>query len=89
MWYQAVEIDPFILWYARDNLKMQAMCIRTVEAGFGLLEYVPDWFVTQGMMIIGMMMTNLLSGMKVIKNGRPRKQRLRKNSSLLLGIPIV
>ena len=89
MWYQAVEIDPFILWYARDNLKMQAMCIRAVEAGFGLLEYVPDWFVTQGMMIIGMMMTNLLSGMKVIKNGRPRKQRLRKNSSLLLGIPVV
>ena len=89
MWYQAVEIDPFILWYARDNLKMQAMYIRAVEAGFGLLEYVPDWFVTQGMMIIGMMMTNLLSGMKVIKNGRPRKQRLRKNSSLLLGIPIV
>ena len=23
------------------------MCIREVEAGLGLLEYVPDWFVTQ------------------------------------------
>ena len=23
------------------------MCIRAVEADLGLLEYVPDWFVTQ------------------------------------------
>ena len=23
------------------------MCIKAVEAGLGLLEYVPDWFVTQ------------------------------------------
>ena len=23
------------------------MCIRAVEVGLGLLEYVPDWFVTQ------------------------------------------
>ena len=32
------------------------------------------------------MMMRLLSGIKVIKNGRLRKQRLRKNFRLLLGI---
>ena len=42
-----IEIDPFTLWHVPDNLKTQEMCIRTVEAGLGLLEYVPDWFVTQ------------------------------------------
>ena len=45
---KAFKIDPFILWYISDNLKMQEMCIRAVEAGLGLLEYVLDWFATQG-----------------------------------------
>ena len=44
---KAIEIDPFTLWHVPDNLKSQGMCIRAVEAGLGLLEYVPDWFVTQ------------------------------------------
>ena len=45
---KAVEIDPFNLWHVPDNLKTQRMCIRAVEAGLGLLEHVPDWFVIQG-----------------------------------------
>ena len=44
---KAVETDPFILWHVPDNLKMQGMCIRAIKAGPGLLEYVPDWFVTK------------------------------------------
>ena len=35
------------MWHVPDNLKMQEMCIRAVKAGPGLLEYVPDWFVTK------------------------------------------
>ena len=44
---KAIEIEPFTLRHVPDNLKTQGMCIREVEAGLGLLEYVPDWFVTQ------------------------------------------
>ena len=44
---KTIEIDPFTLWHVPGNLKTQGMCIRAVEAGLGLLEYVPDWFVTQ------------------------------------------
>ena len=40
------EIDPFNLWYVPDNLKTQGMCIRAVEICRGLLQFVPDWFVT-------------------------------------------
>ena len=36
--------------------------------------------------MIGMMIMRLLSGMKVIKNKRLKKQRLRKSSYPLLGI---
>ena len=92
---KADEIDPFILWHVLDNLKMQKMCIRAVKAGLGLLEYVPDWFLTQRQIDLWHNdnywhdMINLLSGMKVIKNKRSRKQRLWKNSCLLLGLSIV
>ena len=44
---KAIEIDPFTLWHVPDNLKRQELCIRAVEAGLGLLGYVPDWLVTQ------------------------------------------
>ena len=39
-------------------------------------------------MIIAMII-KLLSGMKAIKNARPRKQKLRKNFCPLPGIPFV
>ena len=44
---KVIEIDPFTLWHVPDNLNMQGICIMAVEAGLGLSEYVPDWFVTQ------------------------------------------
>ena len=44
---KAIEIDPFTLWHVLGNRKTQGMCIRAVEAGLRLLDYVPDWFVTQ------------------------------------------
>ena len=44
---KAIEIDPFILRHAPVNLKTQGMYIRPAQGSLGLLEYVPDWFVTQ------------------------------------------
>ena len=43
---KAIEIDPLSQWYVPDNLKTQEMCIRAVQTGPGLLQFVPDWFVT-------------------------------------------
>ena len=92
---KAIEIDPFTLWHVPDNLKMREMCIRAVEAGLGLLGHVSDLFVTQQQVDvwydgnIGITMMSLSSGIRAIKNGRPRKQRLRRSFYPLLGIPIV
>ena len=47
MYDKYIEIDPLTLSHVPDNLKAQGMCIRAVKAGLRLLEYVPDWFVTQ------------------------------------------
>ena len=47
MYDKAIEIDPFTPWYVSDNLKTRGMCIRAVEEGLALLEYFPDWIVTQ------------------------------------------
>ena len=44
---KVIEIDPFTLWHVPDNLNMQGIRSTAVEAGLGLSEYVPDWFVTQ------------------------------------------
>ena len=44
---KVIEIDPFTLWHVPYNLNMQGICSTAVEAGLGLSEYVPDWFVTQ------------------------------------------
>ena len=57
------------------------------------LEHVPDWIITkQQLKIMGDHSNNIWfikSGMKVIKNARHRKQKWKKNSYLLHGIPIV
>ena len=47
MYDKYIEIDPLTLSHVPDNLQAQGMCIRAVKAGLRLLEYVPDWFVTQ------------------------------------------
>ena len=99
---EVVRSDPFLLQYVPYQLRMQQICDKLVRDDSSSLQFVPDWLVTQQqidvwydelydvMVIIGMMMImkiNFLSGTMGIKNERPRKQRLRKNSCLLLGIP--
>ena len=70
---EAVEVSPFLLKYAPDNLKdAGAVLTRQSEGGPWNLRHVPDWFVTQQTydIIIG-----LLNVTMVIKNARPKKQK--------------
>ena len=54
MCLKAVDQCPGCLGYVPDQFKTQEMCNRAVEADPRcLLKYVPDWFVTSGMMKYG------------------------------------
>ena len=81
---KALEKDPFILWTVPDRHNIQEMCDKTVKKVSWSLEYVPDWFVKQEqiklcVMMITAMMIGLLNGTKTIKNGRLRRQKLKKS----------
>ena len=95
MCIEGVEVNPWQLHYVPGPFKTQEMCDKAVREDPSSLEYVPDWFVTQGQAKIWdddddyATIRNLLSGTMVIKKGRPRKHKLRKNFCPLLGILIV
>ena len=46
-WIRDPQRHPGLLWPVPDQYKTQEMCDKAVEEDLGLLEYVPDWFVTQ------------------------------------------
>ena len=95
---EAVRREPYTLGFVPDNLKTEKTCEKAVDKDSWSLKYVPDWFVTHQKILQVMKLTigkrcmfphnddNLCSGTKVVKNARLKKQRLRKNSCLLLGI---
>ena len=39
------------MWFVPDRYKTQEMCDETVEKVSWSLEYVPNWFVTQGQIL--------------------------------------
>ena len=93
---KAFGVDPWSLRDILDNLKTQETCNKAVEDDPSSLLFVPDWFVKQRHIKAWgdddywyHTLMNLLNGIKVIKDVRLNKQRLRENSSLLPGIPIV
>ena len=91
----AVAVVPWQLHYVPDRMKTQEMCDKAVREDPSGLEYVPligllhNIKQNYGMMTMIIVMMKLLGGMRIIKNARPRKQKLRKNFCLLLGILIV
>ena len=80
---RAVEDDPGTLEFVPDHDKTQGMCDKAVRDHFFSLKYVRDWFyddseygmMTANVMMMMMMMMRSLSGTKVIKNARPKKQK--------------
>ena len=92
---EAVEVDPWQVYDVPDYLKTQEMCDDPVGGDSYSLQFVLDWFVTEQQIKIWDDDDEYWDGDELIewyngyKNGRPRKQRLRKNSSPLPGIPIV
>ena len=94
---KAAEADPSNLKTVLGHFKSQEMCDKAVRDDpffssmfpFGLLQgrgYICA-MMTIVMVVIGlMMMINFLSGIMVIKNGRPRKHKLKKSYCLLPGI---
>ena len=76
---EAVEVNPWQLYDVPDYLKTQEMCDDVGRRDSYLLQFVPDWFVTQEQleiwydtMIIALMM-NLLNSIKGIKKERLKK----------------
>ena len=70
------------LEFVPDYFETQKICDKAVKGDLYLLLFVPDWFVTQKQLKIWMSiatMMSLLSGIIGIKNGRPRKYKLKKN----------
>ena len=69
------------LYHIPNNFQTQEIFNNAVWEDPSFLQYVPDWFVTQQQIglwddnMIIMMMINLLVGMIVMKNGRPRNQK--------------
>ena len=45
---KAVEAVPSWLERVSGNIKTKGMCNKAVQKRPHLLEYIPDWFVTQG-----------------------------------------
>ena len=86
MCFKAVEVDPWHLHHVPNHLKTQEMWVKAVKDNLSSLWYVSTWFVTQQYVqiykdgvktvsIMMMMMMNLLSGTKFIKNKRSRKHK--------------
>ena len=93
---EALEVDPWSLYYIPDYLKTQKICNETVEADPSSLQFVPDWFVTQQQLNVWFDDDYWYHNDDIIewydgykKKERLKKQRLRKNSCLLLGFLIV
>ena len=82
----AVMENPCALEFVPDHFKIQEMCHDAFVEDTSSLQYFPDWFVTQQEVkswhdyyVIVMITMNLLSGTKVIKEGRSRKHKLKKS----------
>ena len=76
---EAVEVSSWQLYDVPDYVKTQEICDDMGRRDSYLLQFVPDWFVTQEQleiwydtMIIALMM-NLLNSTKDIKNERLKK----------------
>ena len=48
---RALEKDPYMLGYVSDHLKMQGMCDKAEGDYLFSLQLVPDWFVTQQLIV--------------------------------------
>ena len=85
------------LEFVQDRHKTQGMCNEEVQKKPYLVEYVANGFALQGQLKIlddykgfcNNFMIPLIRVMMVIKNARLKKQRLRRSSCLLHGIPIM
>ena len=92
---EAVEVDPWQVYDVPDYLKTQEICDDPVGGDSYSLQFVLDWFVIEQQIKIWDDDDEYWDGDELIewyngyKNGGPRKQSLRKNSSPLPGIPIV
>ena len=93
MCIKVVEVDPLSLGNVFDHLKTREMCDAAVKEDSSSLIYVPDWFVTQQQVKLWHDdddfyddIMRLLSGTMVIKNVRPKRQKMKKSYGLLLGI---
>ena len=69
---RAVEKHPYNLKIVPDHLKTQEMCDKAVHIKLYTLRHVVDWFVTQEEIDLW---DDDISGTKVIKNARTRKQK--------------
>ena len=84
---KVVEADPSNLGNVLDHLKIREMCDAAVREDPSSLIYVLDWFVKPQQ--VNMWYDDYYNdGTMVIKNVRPRKQKLRMNFCPLLGILI-
>ena len=85
MCIKAVEVDPWQLDDVPNHLKTQRMCDKTVEEEPSCLQFVPDSFVTQGQVKLWHDYDDyyddnkLIEWYDVIKNIRPKKQKLKKS----------
>ena len=46
---KAVNIEPWLLMYASNHLKTKGVCKSVVKEHTGILQYVPDQYITQEM----------------------------------------
>ena len=51
MFEKAINIEPWLLAYVPDNLKIQRVCKKAVEEDTSMLKYVPDQYIMQEMCI--------------------------------------
>ena len=102
MCFKAVKEEVKTLGHVPDHFITQEICDKAVKDDSPSLQFVADWFITREwvdmwyddymmmMVVIGMMImmkTNFLSYVMPIKNGSPRRPKLKKGSYPLPGIP--
>ena len=90
---EAVHLRPYLLQYVPYRLRSREICGKAVRDDSSFLQFVPDWFVTRERVDIWYddyydddNEDKFFEWCEGYKKRKLKKQRLRKNSCLLLGI---
>ena len=76
---ETVRREPYTLGHVPDHLKTQEMCEKAFEKDLRSLKHVPDWFVTDQIICQVMKQISGRHCMRVIKNERLKKHKLKKS----------